>query len=174
MWSFTRFSEYGNLRWKMFGILNRWSIMGGGHLRDVPSMVILRGKFLVFQVSGHLLEVVPYEMWSFMRCSEYSNLSWKFLLFQVGGHLWEVVPHERWSFTSGSEYSNLGGKSLEFWIGGRLWEVVPYGRWSHMEVRLYYPQQNLLEFKENIYVSVLVLGCHLCKFQSIFLRRIIS
>ena len=48
MWSFTRFSEYGNLRWKMFGILNRWSIMGGGHLRDVPSMVILRGKFLVF------------------------------------------------------------------------------------------------------------------------------
>ena len=31
-----------------------------------------------------------------------------------------------------------------------------------------------LEFKENIYVSVLVLGCHLCKFQSIFLRRIIS
>ena len=40
MWSFTRFSEYGNLRWKMFGVLNRWSIMGGGHLRDVPSMVI--------------------------------------------------------------------------------------------------------------------------------------
>ena len=39
MWSFTRFSEYGNLRWKMFGVLNRWSIMGGGHLRDVPSMV---------------------------------------------------------------------------------------------------------------------------------------
>ena len=40
MWSFTRFSEYGNLRWKMFGVLNRWSIMGGVHLRDVPSMVI--------------------------------------------------------------------------------------------------------------------------------------
>ena len=40
MCSFTRFSEYGKLRWKMFGVLNRWSIMGGGHLRDVPSMVI--------------------------------------------------------------------------------------------------------------------------------------
>ena len=62
MWSFTRFSEYGNLRWKMFGVLNRWSIMGGGHLRDVPSMVIRGGNFWCCR------SVVTYGRWSLTKC----------------------------------------------------------------------------------------------------------
>ena len=37
--------------------------------------------------------VVAYEVWSFMRASNYRDLTGNILVFWISGRLWEVIAH---------------------------------------------------------------------------------